>query len=102
MSMFFLTPLIHMTRKQLVKHLSSDQNPIWLGCIGNEILPSYIRDYFIRNEAISTIPRHPGEHLLRFGIWTLKTYLSNEKNIGWLGYIGDYTTQLYRDYHKPL
>ena len=23
--------------------------------------------------------------------------LSNEKNLGWLGYIGDYTTQLYRD-----
>ena len=30
------------------------------------------------------------------------THLSNEKNIGWLGYIGDYTTQLYRDYNKPL
>ena len=29
-------------------------------------------------------------------------YLSNEKNPGWLGYIGDYTTQLYRDYNKPL
>ncbi len=28
--------------------------------------------------------------------------LSNEKNPGWLGYIGDYTTQLYRDYNKPL
>ena len=24
------------------------------------------------------------------------------KNPGWLGYIGDYTTQLYRDYNKPL
>ena len=24
--------------------------------------------------------------------------LSNEKNPGWLGYIGDYTTQVYRDY----
>ena len=28
--------------------------------------------------------------------------MCNEKNIGWLGYIGDYTTQLYRDYNKPL
>ena len=28
--------------------------------------------------------------------------LSNEKNLGWLGYIWDYTTQLYRDYNKPL
>ena len=27
--------------------------------------------------------------------------LSNEKNLGWLGYIGDYTIQLYRDYNKP-
>jgi len=28
--------------------------------------------------------------------------LSNEKNPGCLGYIGDYTTQLYRDYYKPF
>ena len=28
--------------------------------------------------------------------------VSNEKNPGWLRYIGDYTTQLYRDYNKPL
>ena len=29
--------------------------------------------------------------------------VSNEKKPGWLGYIGDYTTQLYRDYNnKPL
>ena len=27
--------------------------------------------------------------------------VSHEKNPGWLGYIGDYTTQLYRDYNKP-
>ena len=26
----------------------------------------------------------------------------HEKNPGWLGYIADYTTQLYRDYNKPL
>ena len=30
------------------------------------------------------------------------SHLSHEKNPGWLGYIGDYTTQLYRDYNKPL
>ena len=24
------------------------------------------------------------------------------KNLGWLGYIGDSTTQLYRDHNKPL
>ena len=34
-------------------------------------------------------------------IWA-KHYVSNEKNPGCLGYIGDYTTQLYRDYNKPL
>ena len=28
--------------------------------------------------------------------------LSNEKNPSWLGDVGDYTTQLYRDYNKPL
>ena len=30
------------------------------------------------------------------------THLSNEKNLGYLLYIGDYTTQLYGDYNKPL
>ena len=29
-------------------------------------------------------------------------YLSNEKNPAYLGYIGDYTTQLCGDYSKPL
>ena len=28
--------------------------------------------------------------------------MNNEKNPGCLGYIGDYTTQLYGDYNKPL
>ena len=31
-----------------------------------------------------------------------KKHVSNEKNLGWLGYIGDYTTQLYREYNNPL
>ena len=31
-----------------------------------------------------------------------KKQLSNEKNPGCLVYIGDYTTQLYRDFNKPL
>ena len=34
--------------------------------------------------------------------WDWYIYLSNEKNPGWLFDIGDYTTQLYRDYNKPL
>ena len=33
---------------------------------------------------------------------TLIFHVSHEKNPGWLGYIRDYTTQLYRDYNKPL
>ena len=33
---------------------------------------------------------------------TSTNHLSNEKNPGWLDYIGDYTTQLYRDYNKPI
>ena len=33
---------------------------------------------------------------------TTGTQVSHEKNPGWLGRIRDYTTQLYRDYHKPL
>ena len=28
--------------------------------------------------------------------------MSHEKKPGWLGYIGDYTTQLHRDYNEPL
>ena len=28
--------------------------------------------------------------------------MSHEKNPGWLGYTGNYTTKLYRDYNKPL
>ena len=31
-----------------------------------------------------------------------KNQLSNEKHPGWSGYIGDYTTQVYRDHNKPL
>ena len=30
-------------------------------------------------------------------------HVNHEKRApGWLGYIGDYTTQLFRDYNKPL
>ena len=34
--------------------------------------------------------------------FALQQHLSNEQNPGWLGYTGDYTTQLDRDYNKPL
>ena len=42
--------------------------------------------------------RHRGVHHL----YEPKPHLSNEKNLGWLFDIGDYTTQLYRDYNKPI
>ena len=32
----------------------------------------------------------------------IDTHLSKEKKPGCLGYGGDYTTQLYREYNKPL
>ena len=31
-----------------------------------------------------------------------KHHLSSDQNPGWLDYVGDYTTQLYRDYNKAL
>ena len=37
-----------------------------------------------------------------FVTWTWKIQLSNEKSPGCLGYTGDNTTQLYRDYNKTL
>ena len=37
------------------------------------------------------------------GVFSNFTFPSEQwKNPGCLGYIGDYTTQLYRDYSKPL
>lgn len=33
---------------------------------------------------------------------TKKFQMSNAKIPGWLDYLGDYTTHLYRDYNKPL
>ena len=38
----------------------------------------------------------------QFRVYHLSYLLSNEKNLRCLGYIGDYTTQLYRDYNEPL
>ena len=42
-------------------------------------------------------PPIPGE-MIQLNIFQM----SNEKNPGYLLYIGDYTTQLYGDYNKPL
>ena len=32
----------------------------------------------------------------------MQIHMSHEESPGWLDYIGDYTTQLYRDYNKRL
>ena len=42
------------------------------------------------------------EHVYIYIYRIANTHLSNEKNLGYLLYIGDYTTQLYGDYNKPL
>ena len=34
--------------------------------------------------------------------WSIIFNWATKAKPGWLGYIGDYTTQLYRDYNKPL
>ena len=36
------------------------------------------------------------------GLFNIQKHLSNEQNPGWLGYVGDYATQLYGEYDKPL
>ena len=41
------------------------------------------------------------ETLTSFWVWK-KKHVSNGKNSGYLGYVGDYTTQLYEDYKNPL
>ena len=38
---------------------------------------------------------------LHFGFWNYDE-LSSVENPGWLFDIGDYTTQLYGDYNKPI
>ena len=56
-------------------------------------------------ELLMLIWYHPSERRTANpwqAIFTTLPHLSNEKNPGCLGYRGDYTTQLYRDYNKPL
>ena len=52
---------------------------------------------------IGPCPKWPQKHGPVVSRNRIGLYMSNEKNLGWLGYIGDYvTTQLCRDYNKPL
>ena len=50
---------------------------------------------------VHPIPKHLWSNLVNNGI-NYQPQLSHEKNPGCLGDIGDYTTQLYGDYNKPL
>ena len=98
----------------------------WFGFLGSP----YERDCYLwvsRFESQTTQPQTTNQPLVDFPTiwkgshnprnrgrkrspWLWTTYVrhgmilqvSNEKNLGWLGYIGDYTTQWYRDdYNKP-
>ena len=55
-----------------------------------------------KRNSSSNLPLSGAKSLLVSGRLVLLLQLSHEKNPGWLGYIGDYTTQLYGDYSKPL
>ena len=39
---------------------------------------------------------------MEVGVKCLVPFFHSVENPGWLGYIGDYTTQLYGDYNKPI
>ena len=48
---------------------------------------------------VSNIPWPAWLRITTFPSTTRFHHLSNEKKPGWLGYIGDYITHLYRDYY---
>ena len=67
---------------------------MWLRKLGFQFPPTNCRFFgdflpFFENLPSETSPKG-------------NTSTSNEKNPGWLGYVGDDTTQLYRDYNTPL
>ena len=43
-----------------------------------------------------------GLNMMGYLVGIENMYVSNEKKPGWLGFIGDFTTQLYKDYNNPL
>ena len=54
------------------------------------------------NEYKGIFCRSFSDHHGQANLPSKKTHMSNEKNPGYLLYIGDYTTSLYGDYSKPL
>ena len=45
-------------------------------------------------------PRHPKMPVGKCD--SVDSEVSSDENTGCLGFLGDYTTQVYRDYNKPL
>ena len=83
----------------------------WRTCWGWSVMgfSSHSQHVFLRNQKSGGIwsrciwvEMPKGYHRCEGNVITESLHLSNEKNPGWLGYVGDYTTQLYRDYNKPL
>ncbi len=81
----------------VLSHMSSDQDPGWFWLGIKWILLSSSME--IKKQSYFFWSR-----MNQAGIqWNVNCWdMSNEKYLGWLDYIGDYTTQLYRDYNKPL
>ena len=59
-------------------------------------------EYMTHRIHIWYIYQHVGISFVCEMLHAKQSHLSNEKKRGCLGYIGDFTTQLYRDYNKPL
>ena len=61
-----------------------------------------MRFQVVNEMVINVVPKTINGIQTPFVHKTHNRHLSNEKNPGWLVYIGGYTTQLYRDYNRPL
>ncbi len=75
---------------------------------GIDILFAYLFEYINQAVLVWCICIHKqaqqGPNKVRGGSHQVGSdrYLSSVENPGWLFDIGDYTTQLYRDYNKPI
>ena len=68
-----------------------------------EQIPRHPRSFFFQKKIGQIFSDSGSTTAKRFrGLGQIsKGHMSNEKRApGWLGYIGDYTTQVYRDYNK--
>ena len=92
----------HLPKGLWQKHLCGKSSPNWKQAWVKTTIYNYsflFQAYFHRIQIEYTT----NLSAIFFWITPQKSQLSNEKNPDCLGYIiGDYTTQLYRDYNKPL